>query len=285
MTPTPPVSENPEQPTTPYAPAPQPAEPKSSNGLGIAALIVGIVAFVGSFIPFLNFVTGFVAFVGLVLGIIALFLKNKSKGVAIAGTAVSFVAMILSIVLATAYTAGFIAAVDNSLPKTEIVDNGQAPADEQSDDSADEVGTRENPAPIGTTIELANFGEAEFEVTLGAPILNANDAVKAANQFNDAPKDGFQYAVVPLTVTYVGDETGLPSLGVRVEFVSAAGTTHTQIDSWVVDPEPAFNGINELFPGGTASGNITILIPTADAESGTWAVSSLFGDKFFFAAQ
>lgn len=94
---------------------PQQPTGKTGNGLGLAALIIGGVAFLGAFIPFVNFVTGFVAFVGLVLGIIALFLKNKKKGLAIAGTAVSLIAMILSIVLAITYTAGLAGAVSEGI--------------------------------------------------------------------------------------------------------------------------------------------------------------------------
>jgi len=97
-----------------YPPIP-PAQEKRGNGLGIASLIVGIVAFVGSFIPILNFVTGFVAFAGLVLGVIALFLKNRRRGTAIAGSVVSLIALILSIVLATVYTAGFAGAVSDAI--------------------------------------------------------------------------------------------------------------------------------------------------------------------------
>ncbi|MDA3806098.1 MULTISPECIES: MmpS family transport accessory protein [unclassified Clavibacter] len=103
---------------TQYAPPPAsaPEAPRTNgNGLGLAALIVGIVALVGSVIPFLNYVTGFVAFVGLVLGVIALFLKNRRKGAAIAGTIISVVALILSVVLAVTYTAGFASGVSDAI--------------------------------------------------------------------------------------------------------------------------------------------------------------------------
>lgn len=121
----------------PYAQQPygQPGQPggqppaKTGNGLGLAALIVGGVAFIGAFIPFVNFATGLLAFVGLVLGIIALFLKNKSKGLAIAGTAVSLVAMILSIVLAITYTAGFAGVVSEGIKTAQAESSAAADRD------------------------------------------------------------------------------------------------------------------------------------------------------------
>ncbi|HEY8590127.1 MAG TPA: DUF4190 domain-containing protein [Naasia sp.] len=111
----------PQQPLAPeYA---QPTPPKRTNGLGIAALILGILALIGSFIPFVNYGSGLLALIGLVLGIIGLFLKDRSKGTAIAGTIVSAIALILSIVLAIAYTAGFAAAVNEATEEREAAAN------------------------------------------------------------------------------------------------------------------------------------------------------------------
>jgi len=51
------------------------------NGLGVAAIVLGICALVDAFIAFINYVTGFIAFVGLVLGLIGLFRKGRKKEV------------------------------------------------------------------------------------------------------------------------------------------------------------------------------------------------------------
>ncbi|RLQ84122.1 DUF4190 domain-containing protein [Mycetocola zhadangensis] len=271
-----------------YPPSAPPAKP--GNGLGVAALIVGIVALIGAFIPLINFVSGFLAVVGIILGIIAVVRKNKPKKLAIAGLIVSVVALILSVVLAFAYTAGFVAAVEDSTPQTseqkEEEEAAVGPRDDVATDASAEVGTRENPAPIGTTVEITDAGTPEYEVTLGAPILDATAAVAEANQFNEPAPEGFQYAVLPVTVTYVGTDTGTPWIDLNLAFVSAAGTTHDEADSLVVAPAPTFMEINELYPGASGTGNIVVAIPTADAANGAWTVEALFwGDSFFFAAQ
>ncbi|MFF1573196.1 DUF4190 domain-containing protein [Leifsonia sp. NPDC058292] len=108
--------------TLPPPPAPEqqyaaPAPAQSSNGLGIAALVIGILAFIGAFIPFLNYGAWFLGLIGLVLGIIGLVQKNKKKSVALTGTIISGVAIILSIVLAIAYTAAFASAVNDEIKK------------------------------------------------------------------------------------------------------------------------------------------------------------------------
>lgn len=93
----------------------KPKRPKRANGLGIASLILGILAFVGSFIPFLNYGTGFLAALGLVLGIVGLFLRDRAKGMAIAGTILNATALVLSIILAVVYTASFATSVSSSM--------------------------------------------------------------------------------------------------------------------------------------------------------------------------
>jgi uncharacterized membrane protein (UPF0136 family) len=73
------------------------------NGLGVASLVLGIVAIAGCLIPFLNIGSIVIAIVGLVLGVVALLLKNRKKGLAIAGTIVSLASLIIAItVTATA---------------------------------------------------------------------------------------------------------------------------------------------------------------------------------------
>jgi hypothetical protein len=108
--------------TLPPPPAPEqqyatPAPAKTGNGLGIAALILGILALIGAFIPFLNYGAWFLGLIGLVLGIIGLIQKNKKKGVALTGTILSGVAIILSIILSIVYTAAFASAVNTEVKK------------------------------------------------------------------------------------------------------------------------------------------------------------------------
>jgi hypothetical protein len=80
---------------------------RKGNGFGIAALILGILSFVGAFIPFLNYGAIFMAVVGLALGIVGLIAKNRPRGGAIAGVILSALGLILSIIMVILYTAVF----------------------------------------------------------------------------------------------------------------------------------------------------------------------------------
>ncbi|MBW8027127.1 hypothetical protein EOG37_10605 [Clavibacter michiganensis subsp. michiganensis] len=112
-----------------YAPEPEPTAPrerKTSNGVGLAALIVGVVSLVGSVIPLLNYASGFLALVGIVLGIIGLILKDRPKGMALGGLIASVVALILSIVLAIVYTAGIVTAITGAVRESEARSSAEA---------------------------------------------------------------------------------------------------------------------------------------------------------------
>ncbi|WP_439565039.1 DUF4190 domain-containing protein [Microcella sp.] len=277
-----------ETPTPPPAYAAAPPAPPATPGKGMAitALILGIVALLGVAIPVLNVLSAILAVVGLILGIIAL-TKATSKGLPLSGVIVSGLALLLSLVFIVVYVAGFTNAVNDVRDDTSIIDGEQTEAEPEAPEAPaeSEQGTRDNPAPLGTTIEITEFGEPIYELTMGPATLEANAAVLEANMFNEPPAAGFQYALVPVTVTYVGTETGTPWIDLSIQFVSAAGTTHTEGDTLSVAPSPTLLDINELFPGGSGTGNVVIQIPTDNAAGGTWSVSTLFGDPFFFTAE
>lgn len=95
----------------PYAPGQQ---PKQGNGLGVAALVVGIVAAVLSIIPVVGMAAFFLGPVAIILGVIAFFLKNRKKGMAIAGTVLGIISLIIAGVMTAAISAG-VKAVDDKI--------------------------------------------------------------------------------------------------------------------------------------------------------------------------
>ena len=63
---------------------------KSSSGLAIASLVLGIIAIVTSFLPIINNLSFILALVGLILGVVAIIIirkgAKKGMGLAVAGT-------------------------------------------------------------------------------------------------------------------------------------------------------------------------------------------------------
>lgn len=180
--------------------------------------------------------------------------------------------------------------VPNNDPVSEVevdeqVDLEVAPPEEDDSSSSADLGSRENPLPIGTTVILDDGMGGVWEVTLLPPTLEANAVVQEENMFNEAPPEGFQFALLPVTATYLGDETGMAAWDLDYAYVSAAGTTHKPFDVSVVIPDDLGN-LNELYTGGVAEGNIAIAIPSDGARAGTWRISTSWGETAaFFAAQ
>ena len=272
---------------------PPPDAPRRS-GLGLASVIVGGVALLFALVPFLGYFGILVALVGLVLGIIALVQKGRTKGLALTGTILSGVALLLAIVLSIVYTIGFVQRVQSLAEETSL----PTPSSTQTDDPFDEnsggdaadqgglengEGTRDTPLPLGTTIVLPDDnGDDEWEITPGASTLDANSIV-LAEDYNDPAPEGSQYALLPVTIKYVGAATGDP-FEITVNFVAADGTTYDPFDSFVlVDGD--LTDINELYPDGQDTGNVVIAVPTEGVTDGTWSIETYDAQPVFFTAQ
>jgi hypothetical protein len=275
-----------EEPQRPWsAPTPSTARAPEGSGVALAALIVGIVALVAALVPFVNYGSWLVALLGVVLGVVALVRKNGRRGVAVAGIVISSVAVIASIILAILYSL-LIATVPGmaepaatpALPRADPSPGGQ-------DRATDDLATRANPAPLGTTVRVrSSAGTVDWEVTLGPAMLDADDVVAAENPSAEPAPEGSQYAMVPVTVVYRGTDSGTPWAELAVDFVSASGTAHSSSDSFAVAPTP-LTDVKELIPGAAGTGNVVVPVPAKDVAQGAWVVTSETGDQYFFAPQ
>lgn len=238
-------------PFQPQAASPAPAQ---RNVVGIVALVVSIVGFVFACIPGALIVGWVLLPIAFILAIVALFLKGMGKALALTALIVSVVGTVVGFVVFFAVVAAsFNTAFGGA--GTEV----KAPASSQpggSDAAAAKVGTRENPAALGSEI----VGQ-DFTVKINSVDLNATAAVLAANQFNEAPSAGNVYAVVNATVTYTGSDSGYANQA-EISYVSAGGKVYNSFDSIAVAPDPAL-GSDELYEGASATGNIVIQIPAA----------------------
>ncbi|MFF3730222.1 DUF4190 domain-containing protein [Streptomyces sp. NPDC002476] len=90
------------QPQQPYAPAQQPGVRPARNGLGIAALVLGVIGAVSGLIPFLFWLAGILGVIGLILGLSGRGRAKRgeatNKGVATFGAVLGLVSLILAVV-------------------------------------------------------------------------------------------------------------------------------------------------------------------------------------------
>lgn len=96
---TPPQSPQPQQP---YAPAHQPGGRPARNGLGIAALVLGVIGAVSGLIPLLFWLAGILGVIGLILGLSGRGRAKRgeatNKGVATFGAVLGLVSLVLAVV-------------------------------------------------------------------------------------------------------------------------------------------------------------------------------------------
>ncbi|MGI9822735.1 DUF308 domain-containing protein [Agromyces sp. Marseille-Q5079] len=283
LQPTPPAADQPQQPADQSGLTPA-QEKKSRNVLGIVALALAAVGFIFACVPGALILGWVLLPIAFTLAIIAVCLKGKAKWqgftaivVSVIGTIVGII--VFSTVVATSFTNAFgstdveIASGDD----TSIVEEGEAPVAEE--EPAAEVGTRENPAAIGSTIEGDDWTVVVNSVTPGA-----TDAVLAANQFNEAPDAGTEYIVINYTATYTGDDAdGQMPAFVGLEYVTADGVTVDGLDKMVVAPD-AIDSMSTLYTGASAAGNAAIQVPSP--ADGVIAVRpGMIADKVFVAIQ
>lgn len=135
-------------------------------------------------------------------------------------------------------------------------------------------GSRENPLPVGATVV-----NDQWDIALGTP-REAGNEVSAENQFNDLPKPGMEYWLVPVTATYTGDDTGTAWVDLTIKFVGSDNKAYS--DRCGVIPND-LSDVDQVYPGGIAEGNSCIAVPAG--ADGLWSVSAGFTGKPSFRHQ
>ena len=124
------------------------------------------------------------------------------------------------------------------------------------------VGTRENPVPIGTTVDLGDG----WQVTVMNVIPDATNAVLRENQFNDPPKAGNQFFLARIQANYTGSGSDTFDGSYRLRAVGPSSVGYTTFgNSAGVIPDPLPD--SELFSGGVVEGYIGWEIKSSDANT------------------
>lgn len=272
-------------------PTPQPAAPEAGNGLATAGFVLGLLGFLGSFIPVVNILGIGLGVVGAILALVGLSKAKKlgkGKGLAMAGLILGVLALIIGIVINVA----FVNAVDNAVEEVTSTSveapsdtaDDTAPDDTVTDDTATDdtaaaepIGTsRDNPAPLGSAI------------TGGDWTVTINSVTPAeADSIGQAPQAGSVLLMVNLSATYNGDDAQGATPWATVNFVTADGTTIDGLDgSTLFLPENGFDSLSKVYGGGTVMGDKLIEVPADSWQTGVLAVSpDLMSDDTFVAVQ
>lgn len=122
------------------------------------------------------------------------------------------------------------------------------------------TGTREDPVPIGTTVDLGNG----WLITVLSVTPNATDQILAENMFNEPPDKGNQFLMARVRAAYTGDDsdTFRGGYGLRVVGPSSVSYDFSENGAGVI-PDSLPN--SEVFTGGAIEGNIAWQVKSSDA--------------------
>ena len=240
-----------------------PTATKQNNVVGLVAFIISVVGFLFACIPGALIIGWVLLPVAFILGIVGLVLHNRKRAFALTALIVSVVGTIVGIVVFFAVVAASFSSALGGGETTVAGPTSAAQSKEKiaaattDDATTKKSGARDDPAALGSTI-TGN----DYTVVINSVALDANAAVAAANEFNDAAPAGSSYAVVNATITYTGDDSGYAAF-VGIDYVTASGNVVTSSDNLAVAPDPQL-GLQELYKGATTTGNVVLAIPDGD---------------------
>lgn len=166
-------------------------------------------------------------------------------------------------------------ATTETTPSEDAEAEPAAPAtSEETPPPADsDFGTRENPLPIGTTIEMG-----DWKLTVTDVALDATEAIMSENEFNEPPVDGRQFLLFGVEATYDGTDSGTAWLDFSWAVVGSGGNTFGDSgdleDYCGVIPND-LNEAGEAFPGASVSGNVCFSVPSDQVDGSTIRIEEL----------
>jgi hypothetical protein len=127
------------------------------------------------------------------------------------------------------------------------------------DDRSGATAIRQEPVGMGTSVDLGNG----WSVTVNSADTDADAEVAAAEEFNEPPAGGKRYVVVNLSATNVGDRPDTPE--VEASLFGSSGVEHDG-GNLVTPPEPRFDTVAELEPGGSTEGNLVFIADVDETD-------------------
>jgi hypothetical protein len=129
--------------------------------------------------------------------------------------------------------------------------------------------SRNNPAPINTVqnISVTNFSgnyNANLRITETIRGNKAWELIKATNQFNSAPKEGYEYVLAKVAVSVMSVDNDKAVDLNSYNFQCFSGNNEESPRASVVVPSPAFT--SKLYTGGNAEGYIALQVKKDDQD-------------------
>lgn len=138
--------------------------------------------------------------------------------------------------------------------------------------------TRDQPYPANAVVDLGD----DTQMSIVGIVRPANDAVLQANQFNEEPEPGLEYAMLRLLVECnksTNDKCSFSTYGLHV--VGADGTVHDL--AFVAGLTDELDASTEFFGGSSIEGNVVFLVPQGDPSAVLYYEPLFIGSPIYIA--
>ncbi|HOT07520.1 MAG TPA: hypothetical protein PLI05_03505 [Methanotrichaceae archaeon] len=166
-------------------------------------------------------------------------------------------------------TAGLVSLLDREASMQMIdtlhIQNGQAKPDKPvldppSRPSFAPQGSREEPVPLGTPVDLVDG----WEIRVIRVIPNATEMVMTTDPGNDPPRPGYQYFIASIEGRYHGSASSILDPGLRLRALGRSEIPYRSFDRLVAIPDPLPR--TESFSGALVTGNVCWEVRSSDAD-------------------
>lgn len=166
-------------------------------------------------------------------------------------------------------------------PATEVDVVQPDPAtSEEAGDVVVAQGTESDPWPVGTPVTVG-----DWELTVNSWQPNVNAEVEAAGDDMSMLQDGEQYALLNVTMTWLGEGVGDNSL-VNMQYMPSGGNTiSSSWSAWGTTPGDGKLAYEELVTGGTVTGDMLYTVDAGNTEGVFMVVGKTIDDVQYLAAQ
>ena len=154
---------------------------------------------------------------------------------------------------------------------------GEAEDTTESSAAGSDLGTRENPIPLGQEAQVG-----DWKITVTGATLDASDLATDATY--EPLEAGSQVVLIDLAATYIGEESGAIMMDMTYKFVGSGGNTY----EWLpVGLDGDITDEGEVFPGASVSGYLSFAVASDQVSGGTLSLEefSFEGERVFFAVE
>ena len=266
-------------------PAPVPARP--SNGLATAGFVLGLLGFLGSFIPVVNAGAIALGVLGVILAAIGLAkakgLGGAGKGLAVSGIVLGVLSVVVAIIVnvavvgavndaigdATSVTTPTVSSTHSAVKQDDAVTDDAtadgAATDDASTDAADEQ-PETTAAGVGDAVRDGKF---QFTVT------KVKTGVKHIGDEYLGTKAQGQFVLVYVTVENVGDEAQYFD-GSSQTLVDGEGREHSADSGAAIYLKDSESFLNEINPGNKVKATVVFDIPKGAVPAAIQLHDSMF---------